>query len=91
MSTQIPTIRTQRLSLVPLQPADAEILYGINQVGGVLRYFPNATSPPLEKVQRFVADQQAHWEKYGYGNWGILPEGEHEIIAGPHHRTGASR
>jgi len=76
----IPTIRTQHLSLVPLRPGDAEILYRIYNVDGVLRYFPNTTPPPLEKVQRFVADQQAHWEKHGYGNWGILPEGEHEII-----------
>ena len=77
MSIQIPIIRTQRLSLVSLQPADAEILYRINQTDGVLRYFPNSTPPPLEHVQRFVADQQSHWENHGFGNWGILPEGEH--------------
>ena len=42
--------------------------------------FQTPTPPPLEKVQRFLAGQQAHWEKYGYGNWGILPEGEKEIV-----------
>jgi ribosomal-protein-alanine N-acetyltransferase len=30
-------------------------------------------------VERFIAGQQAHWEKHGYGNWGILPIGETEI------------
>jgi RimJ/RimL family protein N-acetyltransferase len=72
MDTQNPTLGTQHLSLVPLRPADAEILYRIYQVEGVLRYFPSPTPPPLEKVQRFVSGQQAHWEKYGYGNWCIL-------------------
>ena len=80
MSIQIPIIRTQRLSLLSLQPADAEILYRINQTDGVLRYFPNSPPPPLEQVQRFVADQQSPWENHGFGNWGILPEGEHKII-----------
>jgi RimJ/RimL family protein N-acetyltransferase len=80
MGTQNPTLGTQHLSLVPLRPADAEILYRIYQVEGVLRYFPSPTPPPLEKVQRFVAGQQAHWEKHGYGNWGILPNGEKDII-----------
>ena len=56
------------------------MLHRIYQSEGVLRYFPIPASPPLEKVQRFVAGQQAHWEQHGYGNWGILPDGEHEII-----------
>jgi RimJ/RimL family protein N-acetyltransferase len=34
----------------------------------------------LEKVHRFIVSQHAHWEKYGYGNWGVLPVGEREII-----------
>jgi ribosomal-protein-alanine N-acetyltransferase len=74
------SIKTFRLILQPLQPADAVVLHRIYQSEGVLRYFPNPTPPPLEKVQRFLAGQQAHWEKYGYGNWGILPETEKEIV-----------
>ena len=66
--------------MVPLQPADAEILHRIYKTDGVLRFFPNTIPPPLEKVQRFVAGQPEHWEKFGYGNWGILPNGEKEII-----------
>jgi len=77
---QIPSIQTPHLTLCPLQPADAVVLHRIYQSEGVLRYFPNPIPPPLEKVQRFLAGQQAHWEKYGYGNWGILPEGEKEIV-----------
>ncbi len=73
------SIKAAHLTLRPLQSEDAAALCRINQSEGVLRYFPNPT-PPLEKVQRFITGQQAHWEKYGYGNWGILLEGEKEII-----------
>lgn len=72
--TEIPIIKTPRLALRPLQPADAATLHRIYQTEGVLRYFPNPNPPPLEKVQRFIAGQQEHWEKFGYGNWGILPD-----------------
>jgi len=78
--TQIPTIKTARLTLRPLQPADALTLHRVYQTDGVLRYFPNPAPPPLEKLERFIADQQKHWEKYGYGNWGILPTDRDEII-----------
>lgn len=75
----IPSRHTPLLSLVPLEPAHAEVLYRIYQTEVVLRYFPTLTPPPLEKVRRFILSQQEHWDKYGYGNWGILPEGENQI------------
>ena len=77
---EIPTLQTQRLSLRPLVPADALTLHDIYQTEGVLQYFPNQNPPPLEKVEQFISGQQAHWEAYGYGNWGIVPKGEVEII-----------
>ena len=80
ISKSFPSIRTIHLTLQPLQMEDANVLHRIYQSEGVLRYFPNPIPPPLDRVQRFVATQQAHWEKYGYGNWGILPAGELEII-----------
>lgn len=73
-------IRTDRLTLRPLYPHDGEVLHRIYQTEGVLRYFPNPTAPSLERVERFIAGQQAHWEKYGYGNWGIILQGGIEII-----------
>jgi RimJ/RimL family protein N-acetyltransferase len=80
MKPKFPSIHTGRLVLRPLQLEDAEVLHSIYQSEGVLRYFPNPNPPPLEKVQRFIDGQQAHWEKHGYGDWGILPEGGHDII-----------
>ena len=80
MEKSIPTLHTKSLSLRPLEPADAEVLHRIYQSDSVLKYFPSSTPPPLEKVQRFLARQQAHWEKYGYGNWAIQLNGEHALI-----------
>ena len=80
MKPQAPSIQTPHMTLCPLRSEDAIVLHRIYQSEGVLRYFPNPAPPALEKVQRFIAGQQAHWEKYGYGNWGIMPAGEKEII-----------
>ena len=80
MDTQFPSIRTSRLMLRPLQTGDAGVLHRIYQTEGVLRYFPVSTPPSLEKLQRFIQGQQAQWETHGYGNWGVLPDGEREII-----------
>jgi len=80
MITPIPSIHTPRLVLRPLQTRDDEVLYQIYQTEGVLRYFPTPIPPSLEKVQGFITVQRLHWEKHGYGNWGILPEGQAELI-----------
>jgi RimJ/RimL family protein N-acetyltransferase len=75
-SPKIPRIMTERLALEPLMDSDAPGLVRIYQSDGVLRYFPSrpAGSPDeqLARAGRFIAGQQAHWEKYGYGNWGIF-------------------
>jgi [ribosomal protein S5]-alanine N-acetyltransferase len=80
MQKDYPSLNIRGLTLRLLQAADAVTLHRIYQAEGVLRYFPNPAAPPLEKVERFIANQQAHWEKYGYGNWGLLPDGKAEII-----------
>lgn len=73
-------VRTAHLTLRPLQADDAARLHRIYQTEGVLRYFPNPLPPSLEKVERYILLQQAHWAAHGYGNWGILLEGGREII-----------
>ncbi|NJD60198.1 MAG: hypothetical protein C3F13_06505 [Anaerolineales bacterium] len=80
MSDEYPSMQTARLTLRPLDENDAPVLYCIYQSEGVLRYFPNPNPPPLDRVQRFIQQQEMHWEKYGYGDWGILPEGQTEIV-----------
>jgi [ribosomal protein S5]-alanine N-acetyltransferase len=77
---KIHTLHTPRLVLRSLIQSDTPILHSIYQVEGVLRYFPNPVPPLLERVEQFVDGQQAHWEKYGYGNWGIVFSGETKLI-----------
>lgn len=77
---EIPTLRTTHLTLRPIVLSDAEALFRVYQTEGVLRYFPDPTPPPIEKVKRFISNQKTHWEQYGYGNWGIVRDGEKEII-----------
>jgi [ribosomal protein S5]-alanine N-acetyltransferase len=77
---EIPTLTTAQLTLRPMVAGDAATLHRIYQSEGVLQYFPIPAPPPLEKMERFVAFQQRHWEQHGYGNWGVLPAGEQEIV-----------
>jgi ribosomal-protein-alanine N-acetyltransferase len=73
-------LRTQHFILRMLQPGDAVSLHRIYLSKDVLRYFPDPSPPPLERVRRYIDGQREHWEKFGYGNWGILPVEEKEII-----------
>jgi RimJ/RimL family protein N-acetyltransferase len=77
---QIPRINTPHLLLRPFTLEDSATLFRIYQDEPVLRYFPNPAPPSLEKVDRFLTNQQKHWEQYGYGNWAILPDGEKNIV-----------
>ena len=79
MNIETSTLHTARLALRPLKESDAAVLYRIYQSPGLLQYFPNPHPPSLDKVQRFISGQHEHWQQYGYGDWGILPEGENEI------------
>jgi len=74
------TIQTNRLTLRPLERADAEVLLRIYQTDGVLRYFPPSISLSLEKIQRSILRLQEHWDTRRYGRWGIIPNGENQII-----------
>lgn len=75
-----PSLVTARLVLRPLQAADAAVLHRIYQTDGILRYFPSTSPPPLERVERYVAGQQAHWAEHGHGHWGVVQAGEDETV-----------
>ena len=64
-------ITTKSLKMRLLTLEDAPDLFAVYQTKDVLKYFPNPNPPPLPKLERFIAQQQAHWEQYGYGNWGV--------------------
>lgn len=77
---QIPILHTPRLVLRALVPEDAPALFQIHQTEGILQYFPNPTPPPLDRIERFIASQQVHWEKYGYGHWAVILPGLPDLI-----------
>ena len=71
----IPSLTTPDLVLRAFIAADAADLFAVYQTG-VLQYFPNPNPPALEKLERFIAIQQAHWQKHGYGNWAVTEKAD---------------
>ncbi len=69
--TNIPTLRSDRLLLRPLDEHDIAPLQQIMGKPGMLRYFPNQEPPATEKVARLIASQIEHWNKHGYGWWAV--------------------
>ena len=65
---EVPTIITERLVLRPFTEQDADPLYEILAVEGVMRYFPNPGPMSRDRVERFVAYQIKHWQDHGYGS-----------------------
>ena len=78
--SEIPTITTPRLDLRPFTAEDVEPLHHILQEEGILRYFPNPTSPPRERVERIIAHQLDHWAEHGLGWWAVEPRDQGELI-----------
>ena len=76
----IPTIKTERLTLRPFRETDAEPLFRILATDGVLQYFPSSTPPSIEKAQRIIIAQLNHWEEHGLGWWAVEhPDSDHLI------------
>lgn len=67
----IPSITTARLVLRPFDLADCEALFKITQEENIFRYFPTQGAWQMEKVERYINHQLAHWKKYGYGHWAV--------------------
>ncbi len=76
----IPKVKTLRLILRSFRLQDAEALYQILGIPGVLEYFPDPKPPDIERVQRLVQKQIEHWSEYGYGWWAVEPDGKDELI-----------
>ena len=76
----IPTLTTKRLTLRPFAPEDTEPLFHILQGKDALRYFPNATPPPLERVENLIARQLEHWDAHGYGWWAVERQSQTGLI-----------
>jgi ribosomal-protein-alanine N-acetyltransferase len=77
---EIPTVTTERLVLRCFTENDAEPLHAILREPGILQYFPNPNSPPLEGVQRLIAHHIKEWSERGYSWWGVTPRDGGPVI-----------
>ena len=68
---KVPTVTTNRLVLRPFTEADTHPLHRILSKAAVIRYMPNTIPPPIEKVQKFISHQIAHWQEHGFGWWAV--------------------
>lgn len=75
-----PVFETGRLKLRPFGMDDAVPLHQILAVDGVLRYYPSADPPGLERVERLVSLQIDHWNEHGYGWWAVEDIGSEQLI-----------
>ncbi|MBE0697858.1 MAG: GNAT family N-acetyltransferase [Anaerolineaceae bacterium] len=76
----IPTIKTERLFLRAWSMDNAEMLFQILQEKDILQYFPNPNPPSVDRVQRYIAHQLAHWQEYGYGHWAVVSQETKEVL-----------
>ena len=76
----VPTIKTARLTLRPFTLQDAEPLYQILSIPGVLEYFPSPDAPDLERVKRLVQRQIDHWADHDFGWWAVESQTNRELI-----------
>jgi [ribosomal protein S5]-alanine N-acetyltransferase len=67
----IPTLTTQGLVLRPLDMEDRDALFQISQEENIFRYFPTQAAWSMEKVEKYINHQIAHWQKYDYGHWAV--------------------
>jgi RimJ/RimL family protein N-acetyltransferase len=75
-----PILTLPHLLLRPWEAADAPTLFAILQEPGLLRYVPRQDPPPLERVERYIAHHQAHWQERGYGHWAVIERANGQLI-----------
>jgi len=76
----IPTILTPNQTLRAFHKKDAVVLHRILNEENILQYYPSPVPPPLDRVEKFIDRQLAHWEEHGYGWWAVVPFGSQELI-----------
>lgn len=76
----VPVYQTGRLILRSLREHDVDALHRIMYLPEVMRYFPIPTLPSKERIERLIASQIEHWNKYGYGWWAIDSKSDRKLI-----------
>jgi ribosomal-protein-alanine N-acetyltransferase len=74
------TLTTERLILRPFTLDDRQTLFTITNEPGIFQYFPTKTAWEMEKVERSINYQIAHWEKHGYGQLAVTLRDTRQLI-----------
>lgn len=77
---KIPMITTLRLVMRPFTTGDRNALYEIVQEPNIFQYFPSKGAWAIEKVERYIQYQIAHWQKFNYGHWAVVLRETGQII-----------
>ncbi|WP_082127363.1 GNAT family N-acetyltransferase [Calothrix sp. 336/3] len=73
-------IETGRLLLRPLQITDLDDLALIYSDPQVMRYRVNSQPASRCETQQMLEEYIQHWEKYGFGRWGIIYKDNQSLI-----------
>ena len=69
------TVRTDRLTLRPLVPADAEAYAAMRFHPEVARWLPPAPTDGVEAARNSIERFAVGWRERGYAPWGVFREG----------------
>ena len=70
------TLQTERLTLRPLAPGDAEAYAAMRYHPKVARWLPPPPVEPAEAVRNSIERFAAGWRERGYAPWGIFRAGQ---------------
>jgi ribosomal-protein-alanine N-acetyltransferase len=68
------TLKTERLTLRPMQPDDAEAYANMRYHPDVARWLLPATGDPVDAAHAAIARYGQSWRDRGYGPWAIIRE-----------------
>ena len=74
-------VRTSRLDLRPLTPADAEPLHALWTAPGVRRYLWDDEVIPFDRTRDVVAESTRLFETAGYGLWAARLHSAADVVA----------
>ena len=84
------SLRTARLRLRRLAAGDAAGLSATASDPRVMEHWYSGPNPDIAAVERRIAHMDTHWQRHGFGDWGIVESEAERLIgfAGLHHIDG---
>ena len=67
----IPVVETAHTKLRPFNLEDVEVLFQIANQRDIFKYFPDPAPWTRQKTEKFIRSQLEHWERHGFGWWGV--------------------